>query len=109
MEARADAQARRYTNLSTALSHLASVVEVLRNRNYRYFTNAQIADFRAESGFVWNALLDLERGMVEVGGMLDEIEGQRCEEDLRDRQVWKKERFRKWRVKGGKDGDDVGW
>jgi hypothetical protein len=104
MEARADALARRYTNLSTALSHLASVVDVLRRRYYRYFTNAQIADFRTESGFVWKAVLDLERGMVEVGGMLDEIEGQRCEGDLRDRQVWKEERFRKWRVKGGNGG-----
>jgi hypothetical protein len=82
---------------------------VLRNIIDKYLTNAQMTDFRAGSGSLWKALLDLERVMVEVGVMLDKIEGQRCEEDLRDRQVWKKDRFRKWRVKGGKDGDDVGW
>jgi IS5 family transposase len=104
MDSRTGALAHRCTNLSTALSNLASVVDVLRKRNYRYLENAQIADVRAESDFVWKAVLDLERGEVEVARMLDEIEGQRCEENLKDREVWKEETIRGWRVKGGDGG-----
>lgn len=77
----------------------------MRTRNYRDLTDAQFADVRAESDFVWKAVLDLEKGMVEVGGMLDEVEGQRYEEKMKNSEVWKEERVREKRVRGG----DGGW
>lgn len=80
------------------------MVDVLRITNYRDLTDAQIADVRAESDFVWKAVWDLEKGMVEVGGMLDEVEGQRHEGKVRSRDICKEGRVREMRVHG-----DYGW
>lgn len=78
---------------------------MLRSTTYRNLTDAQISDVRTESDLVWKAVLDLEKGMVEVGGMLDEIEGQRREGKVREKEGWREERIRERRVRGG----DGGW
>jgi hypothetical protein len=80
------------------------VVDVLRIINYRDLTDAQIADVRAESDFVWKAVLDLEKGVMEVGGMLGEVEGQRYGGKVRNRDVWKEEKVRERRFHGGDGG-----
>lgn len=77
LQSRANALNRRCANLSTSLGHLAAVVDVLCTKNYRDLIDAQIQDVRAESDLVWKAAAEFERMMMEVGGMLDEIEAQR--------------------------------
>ncbi|KAF2791056.1 hypothetical protein K505DRAFT_377078 [Melanomma pulvis-pyrius CBS 109.77] len=79
LQSRANALSRRCANLSTSLGHLEAVVDVLCAKNYRDLTDAQIQDVRAEGDLVWKAVAEFERGMIEVGAMLDEIEAQRME------------------------------